>query len=51
MNYSDGERFASIIEQIPGYMKGNKPEDADLLILNSCSVRQKAEDRILDWGR
>lgn len=51
MNYADGERFSAIIEQIPNYIQTDKLEDADLLILNSCSVRQKAEDRILGLGR
>jgi len=50
MNYADGERFAAIIQEL-GYQPGEKMEQADLLILNSCSVRQKAEDRILGLGR
>jgi len=51
MNYADGERFSAIIELIPEYVQTDKLEEADLLILNSCSVRQKAEDRILGLGR
>lgn len=51
MNYADGERFSAIIEQIPNYIQTDKLDKADLLILNSCSVRQKAEDRILGLGR
>jgi len=50
MNYADGERFAAIIQEM-GYEPGSKLEEADLLVLNSCSVRQKAEDRILGLGR
>jgi tRNA-2-methylthio-N6-dimethylallyladenosine synthase len=50
MNYADGERFAAIIQEM-GYEPGTKLEEADLLVLNSCSVRQKAEDRILGLGR
>jgi tRNA-2-methylthio-N6-dimethylallyladenosine synthase len=51
MNYADGERFSAIIELIPDFSQTDKLEEADLLILNSCSVRQKAEDRILGLGR
>ena len=50
MNYADAERFASINEEI-GYQPTTKIEDADLLILNTCSVKQTAEDRILGLSR
>ena len=45
MNKSDSERISIFLESL-GYVKINKPENADLIILNSCSVRQSAEDRI-----
>lgn len=45
MNKSDSERISSLLESL-GFTKTNKPEKADLIILNSCSVRQTAEDRI-----
>ena len=32
-----------------GWLPSERPEDADLIILNTCSVRQTAENRI--WGR
>ncbi|MBI5754850.1 tRNA (N6-isopentenyl adenosine(37)-C2)-methylthiotransferase MiaB [Candidatus Peregrinibacteria bacterium] len=44
MNYSDSERTASILETM-GYEPAAVGPDADLLIVNTCSVRQKAEDR------
>jgi len=50
MNYADAERFASIIEEI-GYVSADGINDADLIILNTCSIRQKAEDRILGLTR
>ncbi len=46
MNESDSERFSTIVEKI-GYLPTESYEDADLIVFNSCSVRQKAEDRIL----
>lgn len=45
MNYSDTERVESKLENY-GYRKAETLEDADLLIFNTCSVRQKAEDRV-----
>lgn len=32
-----------------GWMKAEKPEDSDLVVINTCSVRNSAENRI--WGR
>lgn len=32
-----------------GWKRAEKPEDSDLVIINTCSVRQSAENRI--WGR
>lgn len=46
MNYSDTERMEAYLEAL-GYKKTRKMEDADLIIFNTCSVRQKAEDRVL----
>ena len=44
MNYSDTERLESVLESL-GFDQASK-EDADLVIFNSCSIRQKAEDRV-----
>lgn len=49
MNYSDSERISSILESI-NYKPTEDIEMADLIILNSCSVRQKAEDRVVGMG-
>ncbi len=45
MNKSDSERIASVLENM-GYQAVNKPERADLIIVNMCSVRQSAVDRV-----
>lgn len=45
MNKSDSERIASLVESL-GYKKADNLESADLVIFNTCSVRQTAEDRI-----
>jgi tRNA-2-methylthio-N6-dimethylallyladenosine synthase len=48
MNYSDSERVAAILEKI-GYQKAQIPEDSDLYIFNTCSIRQKGEDRVYGY--
>lgn len=50
MNHSDSERFATIMEDID-YIPTSEYKDADLVVFNSCSVKQKAEDRILGLGK
>lgn len=50
MNHSDSERFATVVEKI-GYQSTYDFHQADLVVFNSCSVRQKAEDRILGLGK
>lgn len=46
MNYSDSERFASVIEDYE-FAPTDDWRDSDLLIINSCSVKQQAEDRVI----
>lgn len=46
MNYSDSERIEAYLGKL-GFKKAKDETQADLIIFNSCSVRQKAEDRVL----
>ena len=51
MNKADSERMGSGLEQLGLEWTGN-PRDADVIVLNSCVVRQQAEDRVtgmLTW--
>jgi len=45
MNKSDSERIATVLEKI-GYQQTAKEEKADLIVVNMCSVRQSAVDRV-----
>ena len=45
MNYSDSERIAGILE-MAGYQKTLSEDNADLIVINACSVRQSAINRI-----
>ncbi len=46
MNVSDSERVAALLEAM-NFVPGTAESDADVLIYNTCSVRQKSENRIL----
>ena len=48
MNVADSEVIASIM-QMAGYEVCDKLEEADAVFLNTCSIRDNAEQRI--WGR
>jgi len=45
MNKSDSERVAALLDGL-GLKEAANEKDADFVIINSCSVRQSAEDRI-----
>jgi len=45
MNKSDSERIASILEK-KGYKEAKNIEAADLIVVNMCSVRQSAVNRV-----
>jgi tRNA-2-methylthio-N6-dimethylallyladenosine synthase len=45
LNKSDSERVASILEKM-NYKPALKPNEADLVVVNMCSVRQSAVDRV-----
>ena len=44
MNVSDSQRLASELEKM-GYRAAQNPDDADVLVVNTCVVRQGAEDK------
>ncbi len=45
MNKSDSERIAGFLDELGGQAVAG-PEEAELVILNTCSVRQSAENRV-----
>ena len=46
MNVADSQRVGSSLEHL-GYTLTEKPEDADVIVLNTCVVRQSAEDKAM----
>jgi tRNA-2-methylthio-N6-dimethylallyladenosine synthase len=47
MNVAESERLAGRFEEL-GYRPAAAPGEADLVVLNSCVVRQGAEDRVVN---
>jgi tRNA-2-methylthio-N6-dimethylallyladenosine synthase len=45
MNFSDSEIVASILSEI-GYASTRDVENADLILINTCSIREKAEETV-----
>lgn len=45
MNFSDSEIVASILNK-EGYTLSKNPEEANLILINTCSIRDKAEQTI-----
>src|SRR5690554_2063458 len=48
MNVADSQRLASELEEL-GHHAADSPDDADILVINTCVVRQSAEDKA--YGR
>jgi len=44
-NVSDSERIAGMLRDI-GYEQTGNPEEADVILFNTCAVREHAEDRV-----
>ena len=45
MNVHDSERMAGLLEQA-GYESTEDATDADLVVINTCSVRERAEEKL-----
>ena len=54
MNKSDTERMLGMLSYL-GYDETKEPKEADLLIINTCSIRQLSEDKAFSetgtWGQ
>ena len=52
MNEYDSAKLADVLAAREGYEPANAPEDADLIVFNTCSVREKAQEKVFaDLGR
>ena len=52
MNEYDSDKMADVLRAAQGFETTDRPEDADLILFNTCSVREKAQERVFhDLGR
>jgi tRNA-2-methylthio-N6-dimethylallyladenosine synthase len=52
MNEYDSDKMVDVLGAAQGYEKTDVVEDADLILFNTCSVREKAQEKVFsDLGR
>jgi tRNA-2-methylthio-N6-dimethylallyladenosine synthase len=52
MNEYDSDKMADVLAAAEGYEKTSDPAEADLILFNTCSVREKAQEKVFaDLGR
>ena len=52
MNEYDSDKMADVLNAKEGLIQTDTPEDADVILLNTCSVREKAQEKVFsDLGR
>ena len=52
MNEYDSDKMADVLGASDGLVRTDKPEDADVILFNTCSVREKAQEKVFsDLGR
>ena len=52
MNEYDSDKMADVLRESHGYELTNDPDAADLLLVNTCSIREKAQEKVFsELGR
>ncbi|UTH75379.1 tRNA (N6-isopentenyl adenosine(37)-C2)-methylthiotransferase MiaB [Chromobacterium sp. IIBBL 290-4] len=52
MNEYDSDKMADVLGSAEGMVKTDNPEEADVILFNTCSVREKAQEKVFsDLGR
>ncbi|MEO8767403.1 MAG: tRNA (N6-isopentenyl adenosine(37)-C2)-methylthiotransferase MiaB [Nitrosospira sp.] len=52
MNEYDSDKMADVLHAAQGMEKTDNPDDADIILFNTCSVREKAQEKVFhDLGR
>ena len=52
MNEYDSAKMADVLRQADGVESTDKPEEADVILFNTCSIREKAQEKVFsDLGR
>lgn len=52
MNEYDSDKMVDVLHAAEGLVKTDTPDDADVILFNTCSVREKAQEKVFsDLGR
>jgi tRNA-2-methylthio-N6-dimethylallyladenosine synthase len=52
MNEYDSDKMADVLRACNGMVQTENPEEADVILFNTCSIREKAEEKVFsDLGR
>jgi len=52
MNEYDSDRMADVLRAFAGMEQTGRPEEADVILFNTCSIREKSEEKVFsDLGR
>ena len=52
MNEYDSDKMADVLHESHGYELTGNPDEADLLLVNTCSIREKAQEKVFsELGR
>jgi len=46
MNEYDSDKMRDVLQASHGMELTNRPENADVLLLNTCSIREKAQEKV-----
>ena len=46
MNEYDSQKMADLLDSTHGFIEVKEPEEADVLLLNTCSIREKAQEKV-----
>lgn len=46
MNEYDSEKMTDLLDSTHGYSVADEPEEADVILLNTCSIREKAQEKV-----
>jgi len=46
MNEYDSQKIAELLDSTHGYELASEAEDADVILLNTCSIREKAQEKV-----
>ena len=49
MNEYDSEKMADVLHAAQGLEKIPEPDEADVILFNTCSVREKAQEKVFDY--